>query len=138
MLEAISNNALSASIGALIGALVTFLANSLLARRKFKSDARLKAALDLLEFLGRTINRESTESLVGRVRETRIEWAGLARTLYLLNLPEKPRRAMDLLMISYLDGLEELVNQPDRRPEVEGRRELAREEAFKLMRILGM
>ncbi len=44
---------------------------------------------------------------------------------------------MDSAMTNYLDGLEELKKDPNRKGEVERRRELAREEAFRLMRRLG-
>lgn len=138
MLDTLADKALPAIVGAGAGSLITFFANWFLARRKFKGDARLKSALDLLGFLGRTINREAPERLVGNVSEIRGEWAGLVRILYLLDVPKQPRRALDGMMTSYFDSLEEFANKPDRRPEVERRRELAREEAYKLMRRLGI
>jgi hypothetical protein len=138
VLDTLADKALPAILGAIVGSIATFLANWFLARRKLRGDARLHAALDLLGYLGKTINRESPERLVGHVSEFRGEWAGLVRTLYLLNVPEQPRRALDSLMTSYFDSLDEWASRPDRRPEVERRRELAREEAYRLMRRLGV
>ena len=137
MFDTIADKAFPAVIGAVAGSLLTFLANWFLARRKLRGDAKLHAALDLLGYLSKTLNREAPGILADQVAELRNEWARLVRTLYLVNLPEQPRRSMDATMTSYLDGLEELAGRPDRRAEVDRRRNLAREDAYNLMRRLG-
>lgn len=129
---------IAAIAGAVVGALLTFFANLILARRKGKDEANLQTTLEVLGFLSKTLNREAPSVIADTVVGIRGEWARLIRALYLLNVPERPRRAMDSAMTSYLDGLEELKKDANRRGEVERRRELAREEAFRLMRRLGL
>ena len=132
-----NDNIIAAIAGAVVGALLTFFANFILARRKGRDEAKLQTALEVLGFLSKTINREAPSLIIETVGEIRSEWAKLIRALYFLKVPENPRRAMDSAMMNYLDGLEELKKDPNRRGEVERRRELAREEAFHLMRRLG-
>ena len=129
---------IAAIAGAAVGALLTFLANFFLARRMRRDDVKLQTTLEVLGFLSKTLNREAPTVVASAVGEFRGEWARLIRALYLLNVPEAPRRAMDSAMTTYLDGLDELNTDPNRRGEVERRRELAREEAFRLMRRLGL
>ncbi len=128
---------IAAIAGAVVGSLLTFFANFILALRKGRDEVKLQTVLEVLGFLSKTVNREAPSLLIETVGEIRNEWAKLIRALYLLNVPEDPRRAMDSAMTNYLDGLEELKKDPNRKGEVERRRELAREEAFRLMRRLG-
>ena len=93
---------IAAIAGAVIGALLTFLANAVLARRRGKDEVKLQKTLEVLGFLSKTLNREAPAQIAYAVAETRNEWATLIRALYLLNVPEKPRRAMDSAMTSYL------------------------------------
>ena len=125
-------------LGAVVGASLTFLANLLLARRKVSSDAKVAKALEVSGYLAQTINRESPEHLKSKVADLRREWAAHNRALYLLNISKKHRDALDAKITSYLDSLEELNSDTGHRPETERRRELAKEEAFRFMRKLGV
>jgi hypothetical protein len=95
-------------------------------------------ACDILGFLGRATNREAPDQHKGEVARLRQEWAQHARTLYLLRVKEKSRRAVDDAMVSYFDALEEYDTKPARRPEVDRRRNLAIEQGYRLMRAVGL
>jgi hypothetical protein len=125
-------------VGATVGASLSFLANWFLAHRKVSSDAKIERALEVLGYLSKTLNREGPDHLKGTVPKLRLEWAQHIRALYLLNISKPHRNDLDEKVTAYLDSLDEWDSKPERRTEVERRRELAKEAAFRFMRKLGL
>jgi len=133
-----------AIVAAAVGSFLTFAANwilaerkrqadAILAERKRQADASLQTRVEVQSFLAETLNREAPDQIADSVEEYRRKWARLNRTLYLLNVPEEHRTAIDSAMENYLDSVQQLKWDPYRRDLVEKQRELAKEEALRLM-----
>ena len=129
---------IAAVVGALVGALAMWAVSHFTRKGRLRDEAKLQTALELLGLLARAVNREATQHELANVDNLRHEWAQAHRKLYLLGVPDRQREQIDQAMTTYLDGLVELQSEPDRRPEVERRRELAKRRAYELMQSLGI